>query len=342
MNRRQFLQSLGCLGIVNLPFVGVFDDGRVLALDQATLGSAIDGHALNIGLLLDDAVLLHSLAEGHPESPARFRAIREQLVQSGVIDHCQSLPLRANIDEYLLYNHSASHINAIKELGQTHELVSSVTGGVLNAVDEIISGNIHRAFCATRPPGHHATNTGREEGFCFYNHVAIAAQYARRIHGIERVLIVDWDYHHGNGTEASFYADPSVLFFSTHDWMAYPLTGDPSRRGEGAGEGYNINVHLPCGADDQAFFTVFEEHLLPAVSDFKPEFVIISCGFDSRLDDLLGCHAITDQGYAHLTRMVCDIADQFAGGRVLSVLEGGYGISGTASASEAHLRALMG
>lgn len=328
MNRRQFLQSASAL-----PFLGLLDTGQVFALDNSTSNAT--------GLLLSDHVLQHRLSDGHPESPQRYLAIRDQLEKAGLIKQCTSIQPRSDMDEWLRLIHSEEHIQSIKQLGETHNIVSAVTGGVLSAVDHVCQENVKRAFCVTRPPGHHATNTGREEGFCFYNHVAVAARYAQIRHHVEKVLIVDWDYHHGNGTELAFYADPSVLFFSTHDWMAYPLTGDPSRKGEGNGEGLNINVHLDCGSGDREFVDVFEQQLLPAAHAFKPDLVLISCGFDSRSEDILGCHQVSDQGFAQLTRMVCDLADEFASGRVVSVLEGGYGIDGTATASEAHLRVLM-
>jgi acetoin utilization deacetylase AcuC-like enzyme len=185
-------------------------------------------------------------------------------------------------------------------------------------------------------------NTGMEEGFCYYNNVAIAARYAQEVLGFGRVLIVDWDYHHGNGTQDAFYSDPSVLFFSTHNAFAYPQTGDPLLSGEGAGKGYNINVHLECGSGDSQFLTALDERLMPAAGDFEPEFVLISAGFDSRRGDPLGCFDITDNGFAEATKRVMAIADTHAQGRIVSALEGGYNVEGVGMAATAHIAALCG
>ncbi|MEX2516947.1 MAG: histone deacetylase, partial [Gammaproteobacteria bacterium] len=158
---------------------------------------------------------------------------------------------------------------------------------------------------------------------------------------LERILIVDWDYHHGNGTEAAFYDDPGVLFFSTHDINAYPGTGHSGDTGSGAGKGYTINVPLGCGATDADIIAAFRDRLLPAATDFKPEFILISAGFDSRESDLLGCYDITDAGFAELTRMMLELADQHCAGRLVSILEGGYNLQGNASAAAAHVGELV-
>ena len=205
-----------------------------------------------------------------------------------------------------------------------------------------MAGQVKNAFCASRPPGHHATNTGREEGFCFFNHVAIAARYAQQQYGLKKILIADWDYHHGNGTEWAFYDDPSVLFFSTHDMYAYPGTGLPERTGNGKGEGFNINVHLPCGSGDEEILSAFEQYLLPAAEAFQPDLILLSAGFDSRIDDPLGCHNITDDGFQTLTRLMMQLADKYCQGRLVSVMEGGYQVSGLQQAVLAHVKALSG
>ena len=176
---------------------------------------------------------------------------------------------------------------------------------MLSAVEAVADGRVRNAFCAVRPPGHHANNAGREEGFCFYSNAAIAARHAQSL-GFEKVLVIDWDYHHGNGTQNAFYDDPSVLFFSSHDWHAYPGTGDPSLTGAGEGSDLNINVHLDCGARDRDMLAAWDKKLLPAVASFEPDFVLISAGFDSRKDDLLGCFDVTDDAFARMTRTVLD------------------------------------
>jgi acetoin utilization deacetylase AcuC-like enzyme len=185
-------------------------------------------------------------------------------------------------------------------------------------------------------------NTGREEGFCYYNTIAIAARYAQKQYGFKKILIIDWDYHHGNATEAMFYDDPSVLYFSTHDQFAYPGTGDPAKKGIGKGLGFNINVHLPCGTDDKKIIDVYKSILLPAAEKFEPDMILISAGFDSREEDLLGCFDITDAAYVTMTKIVMKIAEKHCDGRVVSMLEGGYNLQGIAKAVTVHIKTLLG
>jgi len=299
-------------------------------------------HAGMTGLVYDDIFLEHRLAPDHPESPERLRHVMAALGRSGLLPHLQRLERLPDVLDWIYRIHSPAHVRSIQaRYGRAHEVACAVVGGVLAAVKAVCSGELRNAFCATRPPGHHAMNAGREEGFCFYNAVAVAARYAQEVFRLEKVLIVDWDYHHGNATEAAFYSDPSVLFFSTHDFHAYPGTGDPARTGEGPGRGFNINVHLPCGAGDADILGSFEEKLLPAAHSFRPDLILISAGFDSRKDDLLGCLEITDQGFVTMTESIMELADRYCRGRVVSVLEGGYNLSGLASAVVAHVETLM-
>jgi acetoin utilization deacetylase AcuC-like enzyme len=179
-------------------------------------------------------------------------------------------------------------------------------------------------------------------GFCMLNNAALAARYAQRRHGVERVLIVDWDVHHGNGTQDIFYTDPSVLFFSTHQWPLYPGTGRADETGEGAGLGTTMNFPFPAGSGRKEILGAVENSLEPEVERFRPELVLVSAGFDSREGDLLGRFTLTDGDFADLTRLVMRMADRHAGGRLVSVLEGGYNLSGLASAAAAHVGALTG
>lgn len=321
MKRRDFL-GLGLL---------------VLPLSRGTASSL-----KKTGIVTDERFLHHLISPTHPESPARYKAIVD-----AVHTHPWAQPLvcltpltLAFAEPWLNQIHSLSHINGIKHHQQTYENTLLATAACLSAVDAVMQGKVRNAFCASRPPGHHARNTGQEEGFCYFNHIAVAARYAQQQYKVGRVLIVDWDYHHGNGTEWAFYADPTVLFFSTHDQFAYPGTGSPLRTGEGAGKGFNINVHLDCGCDDKMILAAFEQHLRPALERFKPELILISAGFDSRQDDLLGCFSVTDQGFYQLTRWLMSQADKYCGGRMVSLLEGGYNVQGNASAVISHLQAL--
>jgi len=294
------------------------------------------------GLVLDERFSQHQINQAHPESPARYRAITEHIQEQNILSAVSMIRPKEDCEKWLTLIHSQLHIDSIKdENPETHSHALLATAGVLASIDAVFTAEVDNAFCASRPPGHHAHNSGKEEGFCYYNHVAIAARYAQKNYGIKKVLIVDWDYHHGNGTEWAFYSDPDVLYFSTHDMFAYPGTGFPSKKGEEAGEGFNINVHLDCGATDNDIIQAFENKLLPIVDSFSPELILISAGFDSRQDDLLGCHNISDRGFVTLTEMIKTIADKHCDGRIISVLEGGYNIQGNASAVTAHIKSLM-
>jgi acetoin utilization deacetylase AcuC-like enzyme len=296
------------------------------------------------GLVMHDDFSRHHISASHPESPARYLAIEQALAdwpQASSLQLLQPLSLAA-AEPWLQQIHSNAHIEAIKAQQATFNDALLATAAVLSAVDAVMLGRVRNAFSASRPPGHHALNTGQEEGFCYFNHIAVAARYAQKHYKAERILIIDWDYHHGNGTEWAFYGDPSVLFFSTHDQFAYPGTGSPLRRGEGAGKGFNINVHLDCGADDKALLDAFETLLRPAARAFKPDLILVSAGFDSREDDLLGCFNVSDDGFYKLTQWVMALADEYCDGRLVSLLEGGYNIKGNASAVVSHLKALKG
>jgi acetoin utilization deacetylase AcuC-like enzyme len=222
----------------------------------------------------------------------------------------------------------------------SYEAAVMAAGGVLAAVDAVVQGAVANAFCAVRPPGHHALED-EAMGFCIFNNVAIGTRYVQQQHDLAKVLIVDWDVHHGNGTQAAFYDDPNVLYFSTHQWPFYPGTGGSLHTGEKAGKGLTINVPLPAGSEDAEYAQAFEEHLRPAALDFGPDFVFISAGFDAQVNDRLGSMRVTPGGFAKLTRIVKEIAAQCCQNRLVSVLEGGYGLEALAASAEAHVRALM-
>jgi acetoin utilization deacetylase AcuC-like enzyme len=210
----------------------------------------------------------------------------------------------------------------------------------LAAVDAIMSQQVDHVFCAVRPPGHHA-EADRAMGFCLFNNVAIAARYVQKRYGVQRVLIVDWDVHHGNGTQHSFEDDSSVLFFSTHQFPHYPGTGRETERGRGAGEGFTIDVPMEAGEGDEEYRAIFQKSRVPAADAFKPEFVIISAGFDAHKDDPLANMRLTEEGYADLTSLVAGIAKRHARGRILSSLEGGYHLTALAASVDRHIQALL-
>lgn len=311
---------------------------------------------MTTALIADDIFLQHDTGWGHPESPARYDAVMEALGHEGVADRLFRLPPRRATDDEIALCHTREYIRlALGEIeagtsqlstGDTavsrrsHEVARYAAGAVMCAVDTVMEGRARNAFCPVRPPGHHAT-PDRGMGFCIFNNAAIGARYAQIRHGIERVLIVDWDVHHGNGTQDIFYEDPSVFYFSTHQSPLYPGTGAPDETGRGPGMGTTRNCPFPAGAGRNEVLGAFEQQLEPAMEAFKPGFVIISAGFDSRAEDPLGGFGLTDDDFADLTRLMMKVAARHAEGRVVSVLEGGYNLHGLASACAAHVGALM-
>lgn len=312
-----------------------------LSLSPQLIADAMNKQYSSTGLVSDDRYLEHTQGGGHPESPERLRAIHRRLKASG-LDKVL-VPIAATVEPlpYIRMIHSDAHIERAGRQAHDDSICRLAVSGSLSAVDAVCSGKVKNAFCAIRPPGHHAANNG-EFGFCFYNNVAVAARYAQEKHGLKKVLVVDWDYHHGDGTEWAFYEDPSVLFFSTHALYSFPGTGAAGKTGRGAGEGFNINVPLPRGATDGQIIRAFKDKLLPAAEKFEPDLILISAGFDARQDDRLGDFNITDEGFAELTKLVMATADKHANARIVSLLEGGYNTEGLALAVEAHLRVLMG
>jgi acetoin utilization deacetylase AcuC-like enzyme len=213
-------------------------------------------------------------------------------------------------------------------------------GSVVAGVDAVLDGVAAHAFALVRPPGHHATPQ-RGMGFCLLNNIAIGAGRALE-RGLERVAIVDWDVHHGNGTQDAFYASDQVLFCSVHQWPFYPGTGDADEQGEGAGEGYTVNVALRAGRSDDDYLAVVDRLFLPALKAFEPELVMISAGYDAHADDPLGGMRLTERGYAEMTARLLDVAYQFAGGKLVAVLEGGYDPDALARSVATTIRTLDG
>jgi len=309
------------------------------------------------GIVADPRVKQHDTGPGHPEQPARFDAIINHFERVDLLGALSRIESRIATDDELALAHDRSYIELVtREIAQARAQLSTgdtdlcpasefcarvAAGSVLAAVDAVFGGAVANAFCVVRPPGHHP-NANRGMGFCLFNNVAIAARYAQKRYSAERVLIADWDVHHGNGTQDIFYEDGSVLFFSTHQSPWYPGTGDTSEQGAGAGLGTTINCPFPAGAGGPEILGAFQNRLLVAAKEFKPDFILISAGFDSRIGDPLGLFRLTDNDFGELTRMLTDLAADCCGNRLVSVLEGGYNLEGLARASEVHLRELSG
>lgn len=306
------------------------------------------GGKLRLGLAMDPFFKQHDTGHGHPESAQRYEAI-EIAVAAAELGLVRIDAAAASIDDVMLA-HEASYHDLVKidiesfaeqlRTGDTmisersYEVAMRAVGAVKAAVDAVVMGELDRVFCAVRPPGHHAT-PDRGMGFCIFNHVAIGAKYAVERLGLKRVAIIDWDVHHGNGTQDIVANDQRILFFSTHEQDIYPHTGQPS-------EIANIHNHqLEHGAGDAEMMKIWDLHLDPLLTAFKPELILVSAGFDARHDDPVGGLKITDQCFAEMTKRLVTHAEKFAAGRLVSVLEGGYNPSGLAQAVLSHLRALL-
>jgi acetoin utilization deacetylase AcuC-like enzyme len=284
------------------------------------------------------------------------RVIVAQLRREGLLERTVAIEPRPATDTELLRCHTADYLRVVRDdaaagrrqlsTGDTPLSQRSVetallaAGGVLAAVDAVMTGRVANAAAIVRPPGHHAT-PARGMGFCLFNNVALAARHALAVHGISRVLVADWDVHHGNGTQDQFYADGSVLFFDTHQSPLYPGTGHRDETGEGPGRGRIMNRPFPAGAGRDEVVGAFRDELVPAADAFRPQLVLVSAGYDSRVGDPLGGFRLTDDDFVELTRIVRGIADRHANGRLVSTLEGGYALEGLAAAAAAHVRALV-
>ncbi len=307
-----------------------------------------------VGIHFDARYERHDTGPYHPESAARYRALTAALEDLPV--EFVKIPGRlAKVSEILLAHDHYYHdlvYRDVEEFADTlrtgdtaiceesYEVAREATGAVLEAVDAVMRGYVSSVFCAVRPPGHHAT-ANRGMGFCIFNHVAVAARYLQSRHGLSRVAIIDWDVHHGNGTEAIFLEDPSVLYISLHERGIYPFTGPATERGQGKGEGATLNVPLPADSDGQVALESWTEQVEPAIQSFCPDFILISAGFDARVDDPIGGLRWSDAAFVEMTRRCVGYAETFCGGRIVSVLEGGYNPQGLALAAVAHVTALV-
>ncbi|HEY5910799.1 MAG TPA: histone deacetylase [Verrucomicrobiae bacterium] len=328
-------------------------------VSSAEVPGGTDGRANNptaaAGLVYDAIYLKHETGANHPERPERLTAIIQRLEQTGVLTNLVRLRAAPASLEWITNVHTLDYVERVRKSCETgigyvdstdapasqgsYEAALNAVGGVQVAIDAVVKGRVTNAFCAVRPPGHHALKD-KAMGFCLFNNVALAAKYIQKKHKLGKVLIVDWDVHHGNGTQAIFYDDPTIFYFSVHQSPFYPGSGSAEEKGAGKGAGFTLNVPLPAGSGDGQYKKAFVNDLEPAAAAFKPDFVLISAGFDAAQGDLLGGMKVTPEGYAELTRIVKRIADRYCHGRMVAVLEGGYNLDRLAECVEAHVRAL--
>ncbi len=310
--------------------------------------------ARKTGFFTDDLFLQHDTGAGHPECAARLAAIRNRLEKTAFFGQFAALGARtASVDEIGLV-HEREYVRAVDAFcrrngrqldadtvvsAQSYQAAALAAGAGLEAADRILTGEIDRALLLLRPPGHHSL-PGRAMGFCLFNNIAVTARYLRS-QGVERVAILDWDVHHGNGTEATFYDDPAVFFISLHQYPFYPGTGAAADRGVGPGDGFTLNVPMPRGSDDADYRAAFANTVRPALETFRPEFILISAGFDAHKRDPLAGLALETSSYEWMTRELLDIAGAHSKGRVISFLEGGYDLDALAESVEAHAAALL-
>ena len=307
-------------------------------------------------VLIDETYLRHVTAEGHPERADRIRRLLDHRPLFEIPGVVRMAALRAADRDDLLLVHTPEHIDRVAATRgkrrvalepdtitceDSYDTALFAAGGTLDMVDAIMRGDVENGFALVRPPGHHA-GSDRAMGFCLFNNVAIAARYLQKRHGLGHILVVDWDVHHGNGTQQIFYGDDSVLFVSLHQFPLYPGTGAVGEVGEGAGEGFTVNVPMPSGVGDEEYLAAFHAVVEPVAEQFAPEFVLISAGFDGHRDDPLSGRRLTHRGYSALPSILRGSAGRFGGGRLAAVLEGGYNLEALARSVEAVVGTMSG
>lgn len=306
------------------------------------------------GLVYHTDYLKHNLRV-HPENANRLRIIMRALEEEKIREYLVNIPPRQATLEEIESVHRRDYIKTVDSLcregrGQldadtylsdsSFQIALLAAGGVLAAAEAVIEGQVENALALVRPPGHHA-QPGRGMGFCIFNNVSVAARYAQRSLGLKRVLIIDWDVHHGNGTQDVFYDDPTVLYVSFHQFPHYPGTGSADEKGEGKGKGYNMNFPLPPGSGGEDYLNIFHRTVIPKALEFNPEIIFISAGFDGHGEDPLAGMNLREDDFARFTDLTVDIAKKTCQGRIVSVLEGGYNLQVLPACVLAHLKSLL-
>ena len=310
----------------------------------------------NTGFLYDSRFLDHKTGDRFPENSRRLIATMEHLHQQPWFDSLVQIKPRTAEIEWIETIHKRDYIDYAKNVcesdayqlddpdvrisKESFDVARLATGGALELVDSLMRGDIDNGFGLLRPPGHHA-ESNRAMGFCLLNNVAIGAKYLQKQYGIEKVLILDWDVHHGNGTQHSFEEDPSVLFVSLHQYPFYPGTGAYSETGQGRGANATVNCPMSAGSRDTDYEAAFAEKILPAINNFKPQVVLISAGFDAHAADPLGQVQLSTECFAWMTKRMQEVAEQHANGRLIALLEGGYNLEALSHCVATHLECLM-
>ncbi|HLN87106.1 MAG TPA: histone deacetylase [Candidatus Limnocylindrales bacterium] len=292
-------------------------------------------------VVVDKEYLKHQPGDAHPERPERVKVLLDLAAELDPGKFHLLLPKPATRSDIEAI-HGKDYVRLI-EATAAHDLYAldgdtitcrdsfSVSvlavGGLLQLIDAIAAKEVQNGFALVRPPGHHALRN-RAMGFCLFNTMAIAAEYVKRAHGAKKVMIMDWDVHHGNGTQDAFYNDPSVLFISTHQFPFYPGSGAVDEVGIDAGEGFTLNIPLPAGCADAEYLQVFQEIVVPAAERFQPDWILVSAGFDPHRRDPLGGMSVTEEGFAAMARQLLVLAEKFAGAKIAFLLEGGYDLAG--------------
>jgi acetoin utilization deacetylase AcuC-like enzyme len=309
-------------------------------------------------ILYTDPLFLRHDTGRHPECADRLRAVTARLEQAGLTAKCRPgeyVPLKADDVRRV---HAAAQVQLAKQVAEhgggyldsdtrvsrdSYDVALAAAGACVAAVDAVLGGKDGNALCLVRPPGHHATPT-HSMGFCLFNNIALAANHARTAHGLTRVLIVDWDVHHGNGTQDVFYEAPDVVFYSVHRYGRgfYPGTGAADETGRGPGAGHVFNLPLPYGVSRKQYLAAFTARLEKAADAIKPELVLVSAGFDAHASDPIGSLGLETEDFTALTRLVLDVARTHARGRLVSCLEGGYNLNALAEGVQTHLEELLG
>ena len=311
------------------------------------------------GFVYDERYLLHLTGDYHPESPDRLRAIYKGLSESGLLEKLTVMNAEKANQRWIEAVHDIRYIMRFEETcisglpefdhpdngicRDTYDIAFLAVGGVLRAIDEVMSGNLDNAFCAVRPPGHHA-EVDTPMGFCYFNNVAIGARYIQKQYGIERVGIIDFDVHHGNGTQHIFDQDESVFYYSVHEHpsFAYPGTGREFETGVAEGDGFTLNSPILPGKGDDEYQKKIMQDMIPAFENFQPEVILLSAGFDAHGSDLMSGTNLSTDGYDFITEKIVGLVNTYAKGRVISILEGGYNLQILPVLVENHIKILAG